>query len=180
LFNSIDPDAAACPEVTISDLLAVSTLNINLEPKQLRRFLTEEPKQTAVNKALAALPLNVALTELSTGQQDTAQLLVQARTLYDELRRTPSPSSNRWVFAAKMCARKRPELMPVRDTVVCKFLADSAKLRSGEAMGNFVVDFQVFAFLFSNEVLRNNVTTLKNRLRERYGPVMDKVPALRS
>jgi Family of unknown function (DUF6308) len=80
---------------------------------------------------------------------------------------------NPWVTASKLCARKRPDLFPVRDNVVCGYLGI---LRAG----GYQVDWQVFRHLIqSREVVSRldelvseaqadpdvNVGSVNNRLR---------------
>lgn len=75
---------------------------------------------------------------LDYSDHEVAAAKVAMWQLYGEIR-TLLPaqpgSSNRWVFAAKLCARKRPYLFPVRDRSVCELLA-GRPLR-GIGMGQF-------------------------------------------
>jgi hypothetical protein len=51
---------------------------------------------------------------------------------------------NAWVTASKLCARKRPDLFPVRDRLVCDHLGLSH-------FRNYQVDWQVFRALISDQ-----------------------------
>ena len=69
------------------------------------------------------------------------QLLAMAE-LHHALKRALSPPEvtkpNPWVTDSKLCARKRPDLFPVRDSVVCAYLGLI------DPKGNYEVDWQVF------------------------------------
>ncbi len=91
-----------------------------------------------------------------------------------ELRRTPDATANRWVFAAKVCARKRPDLFPLRDRLVCTYLAGSHDLRSS-ALGPFRTDVQVFASLMSDPAVREAIAGHRTEL----GDAAARVPDLR-
>ena len=98
--------------------------------------------------------------------------------LQTELRSIPKPSSNKWVFAAKLAARKRPELFPVRDNVVCRYLAGVHTLQRGH-IGSFRIDIQVFAFVMSDSGVRAALNSHRYMLRKLYGPRINAVPDLR-
>ena len=72
------------------------------------------------------------------------------------------------MFAAKLCARKRPALFPIRDSVVCGYLsgglalAGSAKHAQQGRMGWFRSDIQVFAYLATDEDLRGALHALQD------------------
>ena len=78
---------------------------------------------------------------------------------------TDTKQSNHWVFAAKLCARKRPVLFPVRDSVVCRHLsggqqlAGTAKHVQEGRLGWFSSDIQVFAYIATDEVLHRSLDT---------------------
>lgn len=178
-FNGLDRGAAAVNLMTASDLLAVTLLHVTVEPQQVRQLLEDNPKRTSVTAALAAVPRDVALTDFASGTHNIAQVLTLLHDLYSELRTTPDPTSDRWVFASTLCARKLPHLMPLRDDVVCGYLAGKSLDDSPGGLGHFVVDLQVFAFLLSHPQVRADVKALGARLRARFGIVMEGVPALR-
>ena len=177
-FNGLDRGAGAANLVTASDLLAVTLLNVDVDVLQVRQLLEDTPKRAAVTSALAGVPRDMALWEFNSGTRDTAQGLVRLYALYSELRATPEPASNKWVFASKLCARKLPHLMPVRDTVVCEYLAGKPLSRQG-GMSHFEVDLQVFAFLMSDPQVRAHLKELQSGLRQRYGVAVEAVPSLR-
>ncbi|WP_410506740.1 DUF6308 family protein [Mycobacterium sp. 29Ha] len=89
--------------------------------------------------------------------------------------------SNYWVFAAKLCARKRPKLFPVRDSVVCRYLSGGKELAGSVSqvqqgrLGWFSADIQVFAYLASNEELLRALNSLANRAQARDIRVDDEV-----
>ena len=177
-FNTVDRAAAAWLVVNPADLLAVSLLNMDIRPRQARLLLEDGPKRASVNAALARVPHDVALTEFGSGNRDFAMVLTRLQELYVELLTTPDPTSKSWVFASKLCARKLPHLMPVRDNVVCEYLADEP-LRTAEGMAHFEVDMQVFAYLMSVPEVRTRLRDMTGRLRRLYGVWFEAVPDLR-
>ena len=129
-FNGLDRGAGAANLVTASDLLAVTLLNVDVDVLQVRQLLEDTPKRAAVTSTLAGVPRDMALWEFNSGTRNTAQGLERLYALHSELRATPEPASNKWVFASKLCARK-PHLMPVRDTVVSEYLAGETRQSPG-------------------------------------------------
>jgi len=75
--------------------------------------------------------------------------------------------SNPWVTAAKLCARKRPGLFPVRDSVVCEGLGlygTPARRRDDRR-----VDWQVFAYLISDPEITVAIDELSSRVHYGHG-----------
>ncbi len=101
----------------------------------MRRLLEPSPDRSLVLRLLAedrlALDADLAMADADT--------LLAMADLHEALKSCLSPahvsSKNSWVTASKLCARKRPDLFPVRDSVVCGVLG----------LGhNYQVDWQVF------------------------------------
>jgi hypothetical protein len=61
---------------------------------------------------------------------------------------TESPTANPWVTASKLSARKRPDLFPVRDSVVCRALGLQ------ERKQNYQVDWLVYRSLMQDDQIR--------------------------
>jgi hypothetical protein len=86
---------------------------------------------------------------------------------------TDDRQSNHWVFAAKLCARKRPALFPVRDNVVCRYLsgwqnlAGSSEHATQGRLGWFSSDIQVFANIASDEFLRRSLLSIQDQATKR-------------
>ena len=166
LFHTIatdDPD-----RVTAADLLAVSTLGPALPVPLVRQVLEDPAKAERIATSLRRIPTAATITALSS------DLLDAMAALDTELRRTPDATANRWVFAAKVGARKRPELFPLRDRLVCTYLAGSHDLRRS-ALGPFRTDVQVFASLMSDRDVRDALA----RHRAELGAAATGVPDLR-
>lgn len=132
-------------DITATDLHAVSLLSVNVGPGASRRFLEPGPARSALLNKLRDIrdvELHVA------GPDDFAAMAA----FYDEVKmhlgEPTASSSDRWVTASKLCARKRPYLFPVRDSVVRNFL-DLTQY------GNYQVDWQVFrAMLRETAIVR--------------------------
>ena len=98
------------------------------------------------------LPLDADLAMADDGQ------LVAMADLHEALKRVLSPADvrnpNPWVTASKLCARKRPDLFPVRDNVVVKYLGlDRPK-------GNYQVDWQVFRHVIQDNAIRRRLDAI--------------------
>lgn len=148
--------------MTATDLWAVTTLSIKVPPREGRRLLEPGRLRTAIHRHLRRLPTDLPLTDLEDGTLDAMY------DLYSELREVGSSEgreSNWWVFASKLCARKRPELFPVRDALVCGLLSGGKVLGGADGrLGWFANDLQVFAHLISNEDIRTRLRSLQSDL----------------
>lgn len=124
-------------DLTATDLHAVSLLSVRVGPGATRRFMSLGPVRSALLAALREVPT----VELEVAGAD--DLAAMAR-FYDEVKvhlgEPTTASSDRWVTASKICARKRPQLFPVRDSVV-RDLLDLTRY------GDYQIDWQVFRAL---------------------------------
>lgn len=107
-------------QVTAADLFAMSLLNVKVGPSAARRLLDDEQHRTAICRCLEALSSTADLKEA------TASTLSQAGALYETVKQAlKDPTAARpdpWVTASKLCGRKRPFLVPVRDRKVRELL----------------------------------------------------------
>ena len=158
LLSSID--TTSDDYIDAADLFAVSTLSMRIKPRTARALLDSGTKRSAVSRFLAEIPTGFSITALDADAAGSGSLIASMESLYIELRTIPSAHSNKWVFASKLCARKRPYLFPVRDNVVCEFLK-GAPLRSA-GIGHFQVDLQVFAFLASSPGVRRLLARVRD------------------
>lgn len=114
-MTPIDPN-----DVTATDLHAVRLLSVRLGAAATRRLLEEGPLRTELLRALSLVRTDATLAEATPSD------LVAMENFYEATRRAmiePSAkTSNPWVTATKLTARKRPDLIPVRDTLVRKVL----------------------------------------------------------
>lgn len=166
LFHTVptdDPD-----RVTAADLLAVSTLGPALPVPLVRQVLEDPAKDARIGAALRRIPATATITDLGGDRLDAMA------ALDTELRQTPDATANRWVFAAKVGARKRPDLFPLRDRLVLTYLAGSRDLRAS-ALGPFRTDVRVFAHLMADPAVRAAVA----RHRTDLGSAATDVPDLR-
>jgi hypothetical protein len=157
-------------DVTVDDLFAVSTLSIDIDARQARLLLDPGVKRTQVIRQLRRIPVDAALTDLGHAPEGSATTLDRMWDLYYSLRTllaTEERQSNHWVFAAKLCARKRPRLFPVRDSLVCHYLGDGRALKQGDGWpGDFHVDLPVFAHLVTHRDVRYELARLRDEVRD--------------
>ncbi len=134
--------------MTSGDLLALTLLRDRAEPQSVRRLLETTATNREVRHLLTeeVLPLDADLVVA-----DDATLMAMA-DLHDACKRalslTTVAESNPWVTASKLCARKRPDLFPVRDSVVCDLLELSGRKQ------NYQVDWQVYRRIIQDDDVR--------------------------
>lgn len=144
--------------MTERDLLAVTLLDARVAPSTVRALLQPGEVQDRVRELLSLerLPLEVSLQEV------TPEILAAMDELYTTVRALVPPARDRyevnWATAAKLCARKRPNLFPVRDEVVCRYL--------GLWPSRYQVDWQVFYAIMSEESIRADLSRLVRRADE--------------
>jgi hypothetical protein len=103
------PDAAN--RFTADDVVAVSLLSVDIPPRASRELL--EDQASRLSELLSAVPTDVALTDAAAHELIARGSV--AEHLWSELRDIEGIG---WVTAHKLCARKRPALLPVYDRVV--------------------------------------------------------------
>ncbi|OCI32913.1 hypothetical protein OERS_05050 [Oerskovia enterophila] len=118
-FASIEPNDPM--DVTAADLHALTMLAITVGPGATRRVLEDGPVRDGLLAALIATPTGTDLVDASAAELDAAwDLTNKARAALADP--TTKSESDPWVTAAKLAARKRPRLLPVRDTLVRRLL----------------------------------------------------------
>ena len=106
--------------ITAADLHALTVLNAPVAALVTRRLLTDAAIRDDIEQALAAVPADVDLAAADRANFTAMETLAKAihAGCCDPRVANPNP----WVTSAKLCARKRPRLFPVRDRVVCEGL----------------------------------------------------------
>lgn len=102
-------------EISNDDLLALTTLDVQLGPRALRKLLGDCSQEAT--RRLSKVPSNVDLWESSEENLDAAA------AFWEFLRTLPGVD---WVIAGKLAARKRPRLIPVLDSVTLPMLGAPA------------------------------------------------------
>lgn len=98
----------------------MSLLNVKVGPGAARRLLDNERWRTAICRCLKAVPSTAGLVGAATCTLGPAGELYE--TIKQALKDPTAASSDPWVTASKLCARKRPFLLPVRDGKVRELL----------------------------------------------------------
>lgn len=160
-------DADSPYAITPGDLWAVSTLSMSVPPGAGRALMNPGPLNWVVVDSLRRLPPTLPL-RLATPTD-----LELMRELYSSIRTMLPPlgkrdTTNQWVFAAKICARKRPLLFPVRDSKVCTYLAGGVRMggKHGQ-MGSFSRDVQVLGYLVDHPRVREALGDVRRGLHQR-------------
>jgi hypothetical protein len=144
----LDLDPVSPWDLNSSDLLALTLLSVQAPPYSVRRLLEPSPDRNLVLRLLSedSLPLDadLALADAAT--------LTAMSALHEAIKACLSPAhvktKNSWVTASKLCARKRPDLFPVRDSVVCGYLGLG---------NNYQVDWQVFRRIIQEASIRSAI-----------------------
>lgn len=169
-FVSLEPREPT--DITVADLHATTLLSVTIAPSATRRLLGPSEARDEVIDALGSLPSS----DLSLV---TADGLVAMERFYLAVRSSLSgprvKSPNAWVTAGKLCARKRPDLFPVRDNLVCTFLG----LLGPRKRGFYQVDWQVFRALMCDDRIAQAIDRVVEVAAETSGSrdvVMDTDP----
>ena len=174
LVSTIEPNPE--DEITAADLLAVTTLSMEIPAVAVRRLLDPQDEgRRIIRRRLQEIPFGLSITSLDCADPRVTVAKEAMRQLHDEIRTllaTDRRASNRWVFASKLCARKRPSLFPVRDNKVCQYLA-GGKLQRGAGMSQFDNDIQVFGYLMSHQQVRDVIASIRSTL-ESEGALLDR------
>lgn len=169
LFQGVEPN----DPVTIgaSDLWAVSTLSMKVPATMGRRLIGSGSHASQVVRQLQRLPVDLPITDLEPGVLDS---MAELQHILRSVMSTETTTSNQWVFAAKMCARKRPLLFPVRDSVVCGYLSGWRPMGGGQGqLGQFSRDIQVFAFLMTCPQIISAISHLRSALADSTPNTLD-------
>lgn len=142
--------------ITASDLIATTTLAVEIPVLAVRRFLEDRELQAELSALLSDLP--------KTGLEDVndegfERMCAFYDRVKENLAKAGTKSSNAWVTASKLTARKRPDLFPVRDSVVCNFLGISG-------LNDRELDWRVFQHLLSAEEIKTHLAALPQLARE--------------
>lgn len=143
-------------ELTTADLVAASLLDVRVPPTTVRAVLDDATVRQTVAGLLEQLPVEARLQDV-----DPQMLAVMDQlyvTLRDLVPTTRERYETHWATAAKICSAKRPNLFPVRDEVVCRYL----KLWPSR----YQVDWQVFFHIISQDDVRAQITRLVKRAAE--------------
>lgn len=139
--------------ITSGDLLALMTLNVSTPSYAIRQLLGPTRTKEAINRCLLERELPID-ADVRFARASTLRAMER---LYLQVKPALSQSDvhqkNAWVTASKLCARKRPDLFPVRDRIVCEYLG---LLKNG----NYQIDWQVFRYLISRRDVRDSIDLL--------------------
>jgi len=137
-------------DITVSDLLAATLLSVRIGARATRRILQKGATRDDLLQKLMDVP---------DAQLDLAGIpeLMAMAALYEAVKQALSADTvknpNAWVTASKLCARKRPDLFPVRDREVCDHLGLAD-------VKNYQVDWQVYRSLVRDPDINAAIDTM--------------------
>ena len=141
---------------------ARTTLSVRVLPLAIRRFLDDNHAQRA-SELLERLPASARL------EDDSAPKLAHQMAEFHNFAKA-TLGANPWVTASKLCARKRPNLFPVRDRVVLEFLG----LTPG-----YSTDWPAFAAIMRDDVVRERLDRVVSEAISRGADLGDGTLTLR-
>lgn len=145
--------------ITPEDFVAAAIVDVKLKPITVRALLDDPDVRSKVTSLLTQIPVDARLEDVD------APLLAVMDELYGFLRDLIPTSGARyethWATAAKLLSAKRPSLFPVRDEVICRYLQLWPS--------RYQVDWQVFAYMLSQEDLATQIRRVVDRASEAPG-----------
>ena len=99
--------------VTIDDLLAITMLDVSVNPRGIRRLVYDADVSKKITAFLEDIPLNVDIWNAPKGVLGSDG---SAQGLWRYLKKPGTRVSE--VTAGKLLARKRPQLIPIVDSVI--------------------------------------------------------------
>lgn len=155
LFLGLEPNEP--DRFTAVDFFAASTLNVTVPPRAARRFLIESEEQENFSAGLRSLPdLSIEKAE----DADLHDMYAFYKTVKAGLKRHDATSSNAWVTASKLVARKRPNLFPVRDRKVSGYLGLGR-------VKTVTQEYAVYRHLMSGPEVSGRLSALEKHLESR-------------
>lgn len=149
-------------DITATDLHALTLMKVEVLAGATRRLLDGTAHRPAILQALADVEHKDLLV---AGPDDLLAMEKLYLAVRDVLSEPGAKSRNQWVTASKLCARKRYELFPVRDNVVCTYLGLIPSAKGQKGRGNYQIDYQVYRALIGNHRVIDQVDHLVDRLR---------------
>lgn len=144
-------------DITATDLHAVRLLSVDVGAAATRRLLDDGPLRTEVLETLATVPTDVTLADATASTLEAMAIFYEATRR--AMREPRAKASDPWVTTTKLTARKRPHLIPVRDTLVRKVLG-LARLR------DYRVEWLVLRDLVNDPVVTSALAAAVGRAQD--------------
>ena len=139
-----------------SDLLAVHMLSVDIPQIAVRRLTEPSPTSAHLERLLRKETLGVE-RNLQTAGVETLEVMSE---FYEGVRTALAPvgakTSSAKVTASKICARKRPDLFPIRDKRVLTLLGTWD-------VRDYGIDWQVFRYLVEDDALMAKLREVVDR-----------------
>lgn len=144
--------------IGFDDLLAVTTLSVRVPVAAIRRFVGES-EGDEIDVLLAKVDPGLRLEDVADTEV-TDEMAAFYEAVKTALRRSGSSTSGAWVTASKICARKRPHLFPVRDSVLRDVLG---------LQGDYNADWPVFAAVVRDAEVHSHLERLVREVASEEG-----------
>lgn len=143
-------------QVEAGDLWATSLLSVQVPAQYGQRLLFDGKVRERTAELLRALDPALELGRLSA--DEAAVEIPRAIELYQHFREQRRPRSRVWVMPAKLAARKRPHLLPVRDNLVFLYLEGFPKPHTRTRLRQVRADIWLMWFLLRNREVDDHLT----------------------
>lgn len=154
-FANLEPNDPH--RITATDLLATTMLSVDIPPVAVRRLTGETSIAARATELLGMLEPQLDITD---GEAHVVAMSELYELVKSSLHKVTHATSNAWVTASKICARKRPHLFPVRDNDVMKVLG---------LKGSYPDDWPVFSALMADEELTSRMDDLVAQVVTKQG-----------
>lgn len=135
-------------QVEAGDLWATSLLSVQVPAQYGQRLLFDETVRERTTELLRALDPDLELGKLDA--DEAAVEIPRAIELYQHFRDQRRHGSRIWVMPAKLAARKRPQLLPVRDNLVFLYLEGFPKPHKRTKLRQVQADIWLMWYLLRN------------------------------
>lgn len=143
-------------QVEAGDLWATSLLSVQVPARYGQRLLLDDAVRTRTAELLRAIDPALELGRLNDAEAEVE--IPRAIELYQHLREQRRPGSNAWVMPAKLAARKRPHLLPVRDNLVFLYLEGISEPHERTALRQVQADIWLMRFLLREPSVDEKLT----------------------
>lgn len=142
-------------DITAADLHATRLMNVKIGPRATRRMLSGPERQWALAELRRLPDASLLLADSATLEAMYNFYVAVKHGLSNPNVANPNP----WVTASKFCARKRPDLFPVRDRVICEHLGI-------RGLKDVRADWQVFRTLIQDSDIQRAIHDVLRSVRE--------------
>lgn len=160
MFTRFETDPG---QIEAGDLWAPTLLNVSVPSPFGERLLLDEAVRRKTAELLAQLDPSLRLEAVEDHQ--APETIGRILNFHQHLKDQRSPRSQAWVMPAKLAARKRPHLIPVRDNVVFLYLEDRSRASEKTVLRNAERDNWLMRHLMRHETVSRRLSEILEEAR---------------